>query len=619
MIWIIPVLVLAVFALLIAYGKPLGNGNAYRPKNWETILQQSVTAGKGNERLLGSSSAEKRGGLNLIWLKGSPYEMGVQHGRLLKDEISKGVLFYHADPIHNLAPFSQMKPFMQWILDRYFTWTIYFPLLRGAPRSFLEELKGLSDSSAIPFEEVFRGNMLSEFNMATTKQLQRIMSRRLQPNNECSSFAAFGEKTQTGEMIVGRNTDYHGAGLWDMTQVVFFYQPLTGYRYVNIGCAGLIKCNSCLNEQGLFLGGHFIFSIDVNPAGAGFTALQHAIMQRAANIDEAFQVVKASKRAGSFAYLLASGKDGDAAVLEATSGCLGLRHAENGAIFETNYMTTPECQAADMLQELGITRNPLARFKRLEELIDQFAGRINLQHAAHFMGDHKEMACGDLRPFGNVIATLSNLTSVIFKPQDFTFWVADGPAPVCNNAYIGFDFFKELEKSAYSLEPPVLEPNEYVKTAGFEALRQYYPIRVRAVLPPFQRADLAERVKDMVNLIPGEVAYRLLLGKLLLKATAAQEACTQFKLLVDYSLSPSEQAQVLLYLGMTYDLIGAHADAQHCYRDIVQRTQPPLGSTLQSTNPFIIADAEKLCKTGFTHKDLHMIEINLDMWCSYDW
>lgn len=618
--WIILMLVVVGVFLVFAYANPLGSGNAYRPSQDHFLALQNlqVKVDEQNRKRFGNARSEKRGGLNLVWLKGTPYEMGFQHGRLLRDEIRQGAMPYHAYPVYNLPPFNRFPAWQKWLLVRYFDWTTFRSLRRHAPARFLEEIKGLADGSGLSFDLLLHGNLLSEFNMTTAGIIKRLMLRRLEPASECTSFAAFGARTRDGSLIMGRNTDYSGAGLWDTTQAVFFYQPQEGNRYVNVGSAGLIKCNSCMNEHGLCLGGHFMYSTDVSPRGAGFTALEHEIMQQASSIESAFQIVQSKPRAGAFGYLLADGHNQQAAVIEATSSRCGLRWAEAGLIWETNFMTTEETRPVDMILELGIAKNSISRYRRMESLLLDNAGSITPQRAASFMGDHLDMTSGDIRPFGHVIATLGNLTSVVFKPQESTFWVADGLAPVCNNTYIGFHFLKELQGSAYTLAPQVLEPNEYVKTASFEALRAYYPIRVKAVLPPFQRDDLEARVREIVHRIPGEVVYRILLAKILFLQGKIDESAVQFRMLVDHALSPSEQAQVMLFLGFTYDLRGERERAARCYTDILYKTQSPRQDTLTAINPFILADAQKFLRTPFTKESQRRIEISMDMGSYYD-
>lgn len=616
----IPVIVLLAIFLFFAYVNPFGQGNAYRPAalKIETLKNLKVLSDEAGKKVFGAGRLEKRGGLYVLKLKGSAYEMGYQHGQLLREEIRNGAMPYQAYPVYTHSPYYPLPGVKKWFLTRYFDWVIYHPLMKNAPLRFLEEIKGLADGSGLKFDLVLRGNLLSEFRMITTPQLKKTMLKRLQTDGECSCFAAFDDMTRDGNLIVGRNTDYSGAGLWDQTQTVFFYEPDDGYRYVNVGAAGLIKCNTCMNEHGLCLGGHFMYSTDVTSNGAGFTALEHAIMLRASTVEEAHALVQSSKRAGAFAYLLAGGREKNAAVVEATASRVGLRYAEGGFICETNFMTTDETRPVDSILELGIAKNAISRFRRLEELIRENAGSITPQRAAQFMGDHKDMCSGDIRPFGNVIATLGNLTSTVFLPVEHVFWVADGLAPVCNNIFLGFNFFKEFENQPYLVTPEILEPNEYVKTVSYEALREFYPLRVDAVLPPFRREDLLERVSEVVKMTPGEVVYRLLVIKLLLHQGKATDAAEQLKLMVDYALSPSEQAQVMLLLGFTYDLNGDREVARRCYQDILQKTQSPRQDVLTAVNPFILADANRFLQRAFTNQHIACVEISLDMGSSYD-
>jgi hypothetical protein len=618
--WMVFILILLGVFAVFAYANPLGNGGRYRPGHdqFAELESLNLTVDPRGSRVIGNAHAEKRGGLHILWLEGSAYEMGFQHGRLLREEIRNGAMPYHAYPVYNLPPFNQFSGWKKWLLVRYFDWTVFRSLRQHAPTRFLEEIKGLADGSGLNFDLVLRGNLLSEFNMVTAKIMKRFWLRRLVPGNECTSFAAYGSKTRDGSLVMGRNTDYSGAGLWDRTQTVFFYKPQEGFCYVNVGSAGLIKCNSCMNDQGLCLGGHFMYSEAVRPEGAGFTALEQEIMLHASDIEQAFDIVQNNRRAGAFAYLMADGNHRQAAVIEATTQHAGLRWAKDDSICETNFMTCAETRDADMLLEIGIAKNPISRFRRMEEMISDYSGSITLQRAAQFMGDHMDMTSGELRPFGNVIATLGNLTSVVFKPEDFTFWVADGLAPVCNNSFVGFDFKKELQGSAYLITPQVLESNDYAQTASFEVLRQYYPIRVAAVLPPFYRDGLVEKVSEIVHKIPGEVAYRLLLAKLLFRGGQIDEAANQFHLLVDYALSPNEQAQVMLFLAYTYDLRGQRENAMRCYTDLLYKTQSPKQDHLTALNPFVLADAKKYLRDPFTSKDRSKIEISMDMNSSYD-
>ncbi|KPK41128.1 MAG: hypothetical protein AMJ78_06300, partial [Omnitrophica WOR_2 bacterium SM23_29] len=48
---------------------------------------QHITAASNKEEILKKAKLEERGGILLLQLSGTPYEMGYQHGVLLKDRI----------------------------------------------------------------------------------------------------------------------------------------------------------------------------------------------------------------------------------------------------------------------------------------------------------------------------------------------------------------------------------------------------------------------------------------------------------------------------------------------------------------------------------------------------
>jgi isopenicillin-N N-acyltransferase-like protein len=625
MIWLALILILLAIILFFAFVPALGNGDPYLPSLEEANrLKETTPVEEDSRKTFGHGSLEKRGDLYVLKLRGSPYEMGYQHGALLEREIRQGAVPFYDRVVDNVSPFKQMGPVRRWFLAQYFDWAVYRPLLIHSPRGFVEELKGLADGSGLPFPVVFRGNMLSELNMNLEKRLSKAPTKHLQ-RSECTSFAAFGEMTPDGGLIVGRNTDYWGVGLWDQYHTVMFYEPAQGFRFANVSSAGLLKCNACMNEKGICLGGHFLFSDDVQPEGAGFTALEIEIMKNAASVDDAYRLVADSPRAGAFAYLVADGQRGDAGVIEASASTAGLRRAENGQIWETNFGTTEAFRPHDLRLRYGIGRNPVSRYERMRQLLDENRGQIDPQKAAHFMGDHWDVCAEDVRPSGLIISTLANVTSAVFDPTSFDFWVAAGPSPAANNPYTGFNLMRELDGDPYDVDPPHLTPNPYVESDAFQALRNYYDVMVRLTIPPINASRALEILQELVRTWPNEGGYRLILAKLLLKrgqATAAREHLVH----TSGRISASERAQIHLLIGFTHDLEGTRNQALMYYHEAL-RTQtetemetPGTGERdpLRTINPFVLSDARKHLRTPFTIKDAAKIEVSPDMSGLYD-
>lgn len=234
-------LVVVGFASLLLW-PPLGDGSKYLPDNKEMlrIRSASLAADDTGKKIFGRGSLEIRNGLRVLKLRGSHYETGYQHGILLREELRKGVAMYYGNPMDNFAPFKHMNGLKRFLLKVYFDWKIYRPLMKATPKHYLSEIKGIADGSGLTFAEVFHGNMYSELNMNLVKVLEQKYLGQVA--GACTTFVAFNEATADGRLIMGRNTDYSGGGLWDKYQTVVIYEPEDAYRFVNLSSAGIIKC-----------------------------------------------------------------------------------------------------------------------------------------------------------------------------------------------------------------------------------------------------------------------------------------------------------------------------------------------------------------------------------------
>jgi hypothetical protein len=597
----------------------IGDGAEYLPNSEELrwLGSTSVEEGEDGRRMFGRGSLERRGDLSILKLRGSPYEMGCQHGVLLRDEIQNGAVPYFARMTANFAPFKHMHPVVRYLAAKYFDWKIFRPLLKCSPRDCLAELKGIADGSGLGFGDVFRGNLLSELRMNLVKTMEeRMLAQQAQAG--CTSFAAFDEATPDGKLVMGRNTDYAGGGLWDTNPKVMFYEPEEGARFVNVGSAGLINCNSCMNEKGLCLGGHFLFLNDTRPDGVCFTFFELEIMKKASTIDEAVAIIKGNPRAGAFAFLLADGKTNEAAVVEVCAGAVGVRRAEGGVVWETNMATTDEIEPVDVFHRNGIGKNPFGRFERMRMLIDENLGEITPGLAAQFMGDHMDMCSDSMRPVGGIISQLTNVTSAVFSPADFNFWVADGLSPVCNNTYRGFNLMDELADDIPNGGPADLAPNEYVNTDDFRSLRKYYDALVSSSIPPTDHGAALQKIEEAIAIRPGEATYRRVAAKILLKRGDAGVAAEHLEHVLEAVQSPSERAQAHLLLGFARDLLGKREDATKCYEAALKIGESAGDGVLADVNPFVIADAKKYSTVPFTGESAKKIEISFDNTAMYD-
>jgi hypothetical protein len=612
-------IIVAASGILFLVHWPLGDGRAYLPNPEELrwLDSLSVVEDERGRKAFGRATVEKRGGLNVLRLCGSHYEMGYQHGALLRDEIEKGALPFYAAPAENFAPFKHSRSLTRWVLARYFDWAIYRRLLKYSPRQYLAELKGIADGSGQSFADVFRGNMLSDLNMNLIKVLEKKALKQVGQQG-CTSFAAFGGASEDGKLVMGRNTDYAGGGLWDRNQTVVVYEPDDGQRFTSVSSAGLIKCNSCMNESGVCLGAHFLFLSDTVADGVSFTFLEIEIMKKATSVEQARAIVEQSPRAGAFAFLIADGKANEAAVIEASAGAVGVRYALGDLLWETNVATTDEIKPFDIFLRNSIGKNPIARFERMQMLLNENQGKITPLMAAQFMGDHADMCSDSLRPAGGIISQVTNLTSAVFSPANFNFWVADGLAPVCNNAYIGFNLMNELADTPSEINPQVLPPNQYVQSQAYKGLRKYYDAMVHFLVPPCDIEAALASLEEAVALCPDEALYRRIAARLLLSQWDAGAAAAHLAKALECVQSPNELAQTRLLLGFTCDLQGKREDALQQYREVLNSASDNSSNILSAINKFVLADAKKYSHSPYTLTDTKELEVNFEIVGKHD-
>ena len=184
--------------------------------------EHRVVAREGNGRL------EEVDGTKVLILKGTPEEMGHQHGILMKDEIHRlveqilfgvgvGTSFEKGTWVFGEIEGAQkrLNPFMD---ERYF-----------------KEMDALAVAAELPKEEVRLANFFPEMF-------------------HCSGFAVFGKATKDGKLYHGRVLDYmRGMGL-EQSAAVMVFQPDKGNAWVNVGYAGFIGSVTAMNEKHIAMG-----------------------------------------------------------------------------------------------------------------------------------------------------------------------------------------------------------------------------------------------------------------------------------------------------------------------------------------------------------------------------
>ena len=371
------------------------------------------------------------GSIPVLHLSGGPYEMGYQHGTLLRGQVRASV--------SNVRAFIDQHPrvplvgrfLARWTLDR--AWRQMAPFV---PSQYLEEMRGLSDGAGIPLKTLQRIHALPEL-MATT----------------CASSAAFGKATANGQLIHIRNLDWSIQSGVQKYAALFVYHPAKGHSFVSIGWLGFLGVISGINDQGISIGEIGAQSVDVGLKGMPMPFLLRRVLEESARVGEAISIVQVVPRTGGYNYLFADAIRKKAAVVETTKNHSAVFRADEepansdavsvaNAIVRSDFALDPTIRDLQKASNGDPSRPGLespvgssaydVRYRKQSALLLEFYGRIDPEIAM---------------VIARAIAPSSNIQSVVYAyPQ---MWVANafGRQPAVMGKYLQFDVPELFERA----------------------------------------------------------------------------------------------------------------------------------------------------------------------------
>ena len=144
-----------------------------------------------------TGGSKRENGIYSIEVSGTPYEMGMQHGRWLRDQIRQSVADYKANIV---ALYGQKDA------NRIFDWVLNKADFRSSIEMHiphvLEELRGIADGAELSFDDVLLSNMFEEVYDAAPLMLG--LGGIGSPAQGCTSFTALSG----GRRFAGQNMDF---------------------------------------------------------------------------------------------------------------------------------------------------------------------------------------------------------------------------------------------------------------------------------------------------------------------------------------------------------------------------------------------------------------------------
>ena len=354
-----------------------------------------------------------------LYLEGDALQRGLINGALTQNILHKQE---HAflDKVQEIVP----SKFKQSLLRQFLKW-YNRKLYLNVPEEYKTEIYGLSRNASPDFNNVAPPYLRMLYLHAAHDIGHALQDLALVG---CTSFAAWGENSQDGSLILGRNLDFYAGDEFSKDKIIAFVKPDEGYPYMSVVWGGMIGNLSGMNLEGL--------TVTLNagksdvPLGAKtpISILAREILQYAKNIDEAVAIAKKREVFVSESIMIGSANDGKAVLIEVSPNKFGVYEVQNSTqLLCANHFQSDAYKNDKNNQEAILNSHSQYRFERMEELLEENE-KINPEKASAILRNREGLNDIDLG-YGNEKAINQLLAhhAIIFKPQQRLVWVSSNP------------------------------------------------------------------------------------------------------------------------------------------------------------------------------------------------
>jgi hypothetical protein len=389
--------------------------------------------------------------LFLARLTGTQESMGAQHGRLTAADAAQLFAFYQTMPERALA--GGLGAASRFVVRQIATaWQAR--LARERPPEFAARTRAFVDAAAETVSH--RDKRGARLAIATMDSMQNCVSlaarAQLGPFASalgarvsaaaapaCSTVIAWGNATEDGELLFGRNFDFPGVGVWDAAPAFVVCAPDKGQRYGFFTTRGAdAPVVTVVNEAGLVMAPHTRWHRGITWGGAMIVDLVHDIARRAETLEDAIRIARSRPASSSWGLAIGSARERSGIVLELAGKNVELVRPHPGAehLACTNRYRSESMQSGELAASAAWGIHSNNREHRMRELV---AGRsaLTARDLARFLGDRNDPSASSERKrhLGSILAQPTNVHCVVIAPAARRAWVGVDRAPVCEGTW----------------------------------------------------------------------------------------------------------------------------------------------------------------------------------------
>ena len=296
-----------------------------------------------------------------LHVSGDALERGLTIGSLTQPLIQKQERVFFSK-IEKIVP----SKFKQDLLRQFLKW-YNRKLYLHVPEEYKTEIYGVSQFSSNKYDKIAPKYLRNLYlhgahDIGHTLQDLALVG--------CSSLAVWGDKSEDGSLVVGRNFDFYAGDEFAQNKIIAFITPKKGHPFMMVTWGGMIGVVSGMNKEGL--------TITINAgksevpliAKTPISIVAREILQYASTTEEAIAIAKKRKVFVSESIMVSSAKDKKAILIEVSPDNFGIFDVQNSnQLICSNHFQSESYKEDKRNKEHIIDSHSKYRFERINELL----------------------------------------------------------------------------------------------------------------------------------------------------------------------------------------------------------------------------------------------------------
>ncbi len=446
-----------------------------------------------------------------MYVTGNPYELGLVTGSLTQE-------LYHEQEDALLTKVGKIVPSRtkQYLLRKFLAW-FNRKMYLNIKEDHKKEIYGISKYASTAYDHIAKPYPRALYLHGAHDIGHALQDLALVG---CSSFAAWGDQTEDGKLIIGRNFDFYVDDGFAKNKIIAFVDPDEGHKFMSVTWGGMIGVVSGMNDQGLTVTINAGKSQIPLVAKTPISLVTREILQFASTIDEAIAIARKREVFVSESIFVGSAKDKRAAVIEVSPQNFGVYEVANGnQLICSNHFQSAAYANDKKNQKHILESHSKYRYQRMEELLEE-TPKVTPEIAVAILRNReglseKQIGQGNEKALNQLLAH----HGIVFQPEDLLVWVSSNPYQL--GEFVAYDLnevFKNaaMNKEAVSISKTNLniKADSFLETDAFQNYEQYKSLRdeIQKAIASEEQIDL-EELSKLVRLNPNFWEAHYLTGR----------------------------------------------------------------------------------------------------------